>query len=282
MGRISIVTDSTADLSGDIVRRYNITVVPLKVFFGQEVFLDGVEITPDEFFRRQVAGEISSTSQPSPAEFVDHYGPLVDAGDEILSIHISSLMSGTVQSANLAKTILNYPGLEIVDSGLVSVAMGLMVLNLARAAEAGKTMSELLVMTEKMKRELSVYFMVDSLEYLQRGGRIGKAQAFLGTLLNVKPILTVKDGLVHPHEKVRGRSRACARLISIMEEKYGRGRKLQCWITHGDFPEGLQEVGKGMPERFDCAELITGRLGPVVGTHTGPGLVGMACLPAEE
>lgn len=282
MGKISIVTDSTADLPEDIVKRYNITVVPLKVFFGQEVYLDGVEITPDEFFRRQVAGEISSTSQPSPAEFVDYYRPLAEAGDEIISIHISSLMSGTVQSANLAKTMLNYPGLEVVDSGLVSVALGLIVLNLARAIEAGKTRAELMDMIGKMKRDLRVYFMVDSLEYLQRGGRIGKAQAFLGTLLNVKPILTIKDGLVYPHEKVRGRSKACSRLISLMEEKFGRGGRLQCWITHGDFPEGLEQVRKEMLETFDCVELLTARLGPVVGTHGGPGLVGLICLPAEE
>lgn len=282
MGKISIVTDSTADLPEEIVRRYNITVVPLKVFFGQEVYLDGVEITPDEFFRRQVAGEISSTSQPSPAEFVDYYRPLVEAGDDIISIHISSLMSGTVQSANLAKTMLNYPGLEVVDSGLVSVALGLIVLNLARAAEAGKTKAELMDMIGKMQRDLRVYFMVDSLEYLQRGGRIGKAQAFLGTLLNVKPILTIKEGLVYPHEKVRGRSKACARLISLMEEKFGRGSRLQCWITHGDFPEGLEEVRKVMLETFDCVELLTARLGPVVGTHGGPGLVGLICLPAQE
>jgi len=282
VAKISIVTDSTADLQEDIVRRYGITVVPLKVFFGQEVYLDGVEITPDEFFRRQVAGEISSTSQPSPAEFVEYYRPLAEAGDEIISIHISSLMSGTVQSANLAKTMLDYPALEVVDSGVVSVILGTMVLNLARAAEAGKSKSELMAMIEKMQRQTQVYFMVDTLEYLQRGGRIGKAQAFLGTLLNVKPILTLKDGLVHPHEKVRGRSKALSRLISIMEERFGKGSRLQCWITHGNFPEGLEEVKKGMQESFDCREILVGRLGPVVGTHTGPGLVGVTCLPVEE
>ncbi|MCL6610170.1 MAG: DegV family protein [Peptococcaceae bacterium] len=281
MGKISIVTDSTADLPEAIVKRYNITVVPLKVFFGPEVYLDGVEITPDEFFRRQVDGEFSSTSQPSPADFVEYYTPLVEAGDEIISIHISSQMSGTVQSASMARTALNYPALEVVDSGVVSVALGLLVLNAARAVEAGKTREEVLALVGEMMKELKVYFMVDTLEYLQRGGRIGRAQAFLGTLLNVKPILTIKDGLVHPHEKVRGRSRAIARLISLMEESFGRAGGLQCWITHGVFPEGMEEVKKGM-EKLDCREILTGRLGPVVGTHAGPGLVGLVCLPVKE
>ncbi len=104
----------------------------------------------------------------------------------------------------------------------------------------------------------------------------------MGTLLNVKPILTLKDGLVHPHEKVRGRSKALARLISLMEESFGPGSRLQCWITHGDFPEGLEEVKIKMAETFDCAEILTGRLGPVVGTHAGPGLVGLICLPVKD
>lgn len=281
MSRIRIVTDSTADLPGDIIKRYGITVVPLKVFFGREVFLDGVEITPDEFFRRQVAGEVSTTSQPSPVEFVDCYRPFVDAGDEIISIHISGSMSGTVQSANLARTMLEYPQLEVIDSGVVSVALGIMVVNAARAVAAGKTRAEISAMVKDMQRKLRVYFMVDTLEYLQRGGRIGRAQVFLGTLLNVKPLLTFRDGLVHPHEKVRGRTKACDRIVSLMQEEYGEGRRIQCWVAHGAFPEGLEMVKRGLSESFDCVEMITSRLGPVVGTHGGPGLVGAVCLPAD-
>ncbi|MFZ5652314.1 MAG: DegV family protein [Bacillota bacterium] len=280
MRRISIVTDSTADLPEDIVKRYNITVVPLKVFLGQEVLLDGVEITPDQFFRRQVAGEISSTSQPSPAEFVDYYKPMADAGSHIISIHISGHLSGTVQSANLARTMLKYDGLEVVDSGVTSVALGLLVLNAARAVEAGRSKEQVMAMIEEMKREIKVYFMVDSLEYLQRGGRIGRAQAFLGTLLNVKPILMLEGGLICPFEKARGRSKALGRLLSIQKEKFGEGG-IQAWVVHGDFHEGMEEVKRGLVENINCTEILTGRLGPVVGTHTGPGLVGIACLPAK-
>lgn len=282
MSKLSIVTDSTADLPVNIIKRYNITVVPLKVFFGQEVFLDGVEISADEFFRRQVAGDISSTSQPSPAEFVEYYKPLIESGDEIISIHISGKMSGTVQSANLAKKMLDYQGLDVVDSGVTSIVLGIMVINMARAIEEGKTKMEVLAMVDSMRSDLSIYFMVDSLTYLQRGGRIGKAQAFLGTLLNVKPILTLKDGQVFPQEKVRGRTKAIGRLVSILTERYGQGSRIQCCITHGWFQEGAEELRELLVQNFACTEILDSRLGPVVGTHTGPGLVGVVCLPAEN
>ncbi|MFZ5644604.1 MAG: DegV family protein [Bacillota bacterium] len=282
MGKVRIVTDSTADMPHDIVKRYNITVVPLKVFFGQEVYLDGVEITSEQFFKRQVAGEISSTSQPSPAEFVEIYTPMIEAGDDIISIHISSLMSGTVQSASLAKTMMNYSGLEVLDSGVVSVPLGIVVQNAARAAEEGKSRSEILELIQKWLRELEVYFMVDSLEYLQRGGRIGKAQAFLGTLLNVKPILTLGGGLICPYEKVRGKTKALGRLIDIMKEKLGQGSRLQCWVTHGVFPEGREALIKGLQDNFDCTEIVISRLGTVVGTHVGPSLAGLVCLPVKD
>ncbi|MHB8158003.1 MAG: DegV family protein [Desulfocucumaceae bacterium] len=282
MSIVSIVTDSTADLPLEIVNEYNITVVPLKVFFGQEEYLDGIDITPDQFFRRQVAGEISTTSQPSPAEFVDCYRPLIDAGKDIISIHISSLMSGTVQSANLARQMLNYPGLEVVDSEMVSIPVGCIVLLAARAAREGKSLSEIKALIGQWKQDIEVYFMVDSLEYLQRGGRIGKAQAFLGTLLNVKPILTIDEGLICPFEKVRGKSKALGRLISILRDKLGQGRRVQCWVTHGDFPEGMEEVKKGLLENFCCEEIFFSRLGPVVGTHVGPVMVGVVCIPVKE
>lgn len=282
MQKVSIVTDSTADLKPEIISKYNITVVPLRVFFGQEVFLDGVDITPDQFFRRQVQSkEISTTSQPTPVEFVDAYRPLAGAGNFIVSIHISSLMSGTVQSARLARTMLEYPDLEVVDSETASVVLGLMVINAARAASEGCSKDQILDMIREMKKNIEVYFAVDTLEYLQRGGRIGKAQAFLGTLLNVKPILTINEGLVSPYEKVRGKHKSQDRIIKIMQDKFGE-RKLQCFIVHGDDPEGLGRLKEKVLEKLNCAELFEGRLGPVVGTHVGPGIVGLVCLPLSE
>lgn len=281
MKKVRIVTDSTADLDRETYNRYGITMVPLKVFFGQEVFLDGVEITPDQFFRRQVDGkEMSTTSQPTPAEFVEAYKPLAEEGSAIISLHISAKMSGTVQSAQLARTMLNYPELEVIDSSVTSVPLGLMVINAARAAAEGKSKEEIIELIRFMQEKHLVYFAVDTLEYLQRGGRIGKAQAFLGTLLNVKPILTIKEGYVFPHEKVRGKAKSFDRIVRIMQDKFGE-REVQCFMVHGEDWEGIAQFKEKVHKGLNCVESFEGRLGPVVGTHVGPGVVGMVCMPVR-
>ncbi|KJS17972.1 MAG: degV family protein [Peptococcaceae bacterium BRH_c4b] len=282
MQKVRIVTDSTADLDRATYDRYGITMVPLRVFFGQEAFLDGVEITPEQFFKRQVEGkEMSSTSQPTPVEFVNAYRPLAEEGSSIISLHISALMSGTIQSAKLAKTMLDYKELEIIDSRVTSVVLGLMVINAARAAVEGRSKEEIIELIRFMKDNHQIYFAVDTLEYLQRGGRIGKAQAFLGTLLNVKPILTIKDGYVFPHEKVRGRAKAFDRIVSIMQDKFG-GQEVQCFLVHGEDWDGAAQLKEKAQKGLNCVEFFEGRLGPVVGTHVGPGVVGMVCLQKRE
>jgi DegV family protein with EDD domain len=281
MQRVRIVTDSTADLDRAAYDRYGIIMVPLRVFFGQEAFLDGVEILPEQFFERQVKGkEISSTSQPTPAEFVSFYRPLAEEGSSIISLHISALMSGTVQSAKLAKTMLDYPDIDIIDSGVTSIVLGLMVINAARAAAEGRSRDEIIALITRMRENYQVYFAVDSLEYLQRGGRIGKAQAFLGTLLNVKPILTITDGLVFPHEKVRGKVKSFDRIVRTLQEKFGE-RGVQCFVVHGEDREGMHQLEEKLRDGLNCVEMFQGRLGPVVGTHVGPSVVGVACLPAQ-
>ncbi|MFZ5591062.1 MAG: DegV family protein [Bacillota bacterium] len=279
---MAIVTDSTADLPAHLYKEHNITVVPLKVIFGQEMLLDGVEITPDRFFYRQaVLKEYSTTSQPSPAEFVAAYRPLLEAGGEVISLHISSRMSGTLQSARLAQSMLSSDHIEIIDSTRVSAALGLVVLNAARAAQRGAGRSEIMELISRQIRNLEVFFAVDTLEYLQRGGRIGRAQAFLGTLLNVKPILTMRDGYIHPFEKVRGKQKALQRMITAMQDRYGPGTRLQCVLVHGQDPQGLEELRQLVSQQLNCVEMIDCQLGCVVGSHVGPGVLGLVCLPLE-
>ncbi|WP_242826037.1 DegV family protein [Desulfurispora thermophila] len=279
---MAIVTDSTADLPAHLYKEHNITVVPLKVIFGQEMLLDGVEITPDRFFYRQaVLKEYSTTSQPSPAEFVAAYRPLLEAGGEVISLHISSRMSGTLQSARLAQSMLSSGHIEIIDSTRVSAALGLVVLNAARAAQRGAGRSEIMELISRQIRNLEVFFAVDTLEYLQRGGRIGRAQAFLGTLLNVKPILTMRDGYIHPFEKVRGKQKALQRMITAMQDRYGPGTSLQCVLVHGQDPQGLEELRQLVSQQLNCVEIIDCQLGCVVGSHVGPGVLGLVCLPLE-
>lgn len=280
MNRVRIVTDSTADLPRDLVEEYQITVVPLKVIFsGEEALRDGVDILPEEFFRRQLEKrEMSSTSQPTPAEFATVYSELAAGGHSIISIHISSVMSGTVQSARMAREMLPEADIEVVDSKLVSMGLGLVVLEAARAAAEGKSREEILGLVEKNLAQTKVYFVIDTLEYLARGGRIGKAQAFLGTILNIKPLLYLKDGTIHPYEKVRGKARAIERLVQVVEETAG-GQKIKCSIVHGANPDDMEQLRQKIISRLNCGVPVVSKLGAVVGTHTGPGVVGVVFSP---
>ncbi|MCL6634163.1 MAG: DegV family protein [Peptococcaceae bacterium] len=280
MSGIKIVTDSTADLPKRLVAEYGITVVPLKVIFeGDEPLRDGVDIETEQFYHRQIQKkEMSRTSQPTPAEFALAYSELAAGGNSIISIHISAGMSGTYQSAVMAKELLPGADIEVIDSRVVSLALGLLVLEAARAAKEGKSKEEILKDIDRMISEMQVYFVVDTLEYLARGGRIGKAQAFLGTILNVKPILYLKDGLIHPYEKVRGKARAIERLAQIAGEKAGR-QKVKCALVHGMDPDGMEQLRLKIANKLNYDSLVTSTLGAVVGTHVGPGVVGFIFIP---
>ncbi|HBT46768.1 MAG TPA: DegV family protein [Peptococcaceae bacterium] len=283
MAKIRIVTDSTCDIPPELLERYGIVVVPLKVMFGEEVYRDGVDLSSREFYAklRNTSG-LPTTSQPTPQEFMEAYRPLVKEGASIVSLHISGSLSGTLQSARLAKTMLNYDDLEIVDTRLVSMALGLAVLAAARAAAENRSKEEVLAAAGWVTEHLQAYFLVDTLEYLQRGGRIGKAQAFLGSLLHIKPVLMLKEGIIYPYEKVRGKARAMDRLVEIAVAKFGIMDDLWCALVHGDDPEGLEQLQEKMQNKLSCSWRLTGEIGPVVGTHAGPGLLGIVGCPAPQ
>jgi len=274
--KVRIITDSTADLPLELAERYGIIVVPLQVFFGAAGYRDGIDLTKEEFFQRlAVSSALPTTSQPAPADFAAVYRPLLEEGAEAVSIHISSLLSGTVQSAQLAKNMLNYEQLEIIDSQTVSVILGMIVLGAARAAEAGYSKNEVVALVRRIIADHKIFFMVDTLEYLQRGGRIGKAQAFLGAVMNVKPICTIKDGIVYPQEKVRGRNKALARVVQLLAGAF-HNEPVFCCMAHGNDYEGLAYAKELVQEHLNCAELLECQLGSVVGTHGGPGIQGIA------
>lgn len=275
MGNIRIVTDSTADLPSELVERYGIIVVPLKVIFSEhEVYRDGIDITPERFYAR-LAELPAATSQPSPAEFLEVYKPLAAQGDEIISLHISAALSGTANSAQAARAMLPLASIEVIDSKVTSIALGMAVLAAARAAQAQGTREEILNIIRAILASTGLYFMVDTLEYLQRGGRIGKAQAFLGTLLNIKPLLMLDDGLVCPLEKVRGQAKGLARLAAVLEES-AAGRRLEYGIVHGNAPELFEQLRHKLTERMGYGPSLVSRIGSVVGAHAGPGAVGVS------
>jgi len=273
--KVRIVTDSTADLPGDLVKEYGIAVVPLKVRFGDEVFLDGVDMNSRQFYERLSSGnQFSSTSQPSPAEFAEVYGKFVENGESIISIHISSAMSGTYQSAKLAAATFEEADIKVIDSRYVSTALGLAVLEAARAAREGRSRDEILELIYSILNKIEVYFFVDTLKHLEHGGRIGKATAFLGTVLNIKPVCTIKDGEVYPVEKVRGRKRALERLLQLAEER-SAGKKIRCSLVHGNDPDTLEKLKAEAKKRLNIDEMVCSQLGAVVGTHAGPGVLGI-------
>ena len=278
MNRIAIVTDSTADLPRELVAQYGITVVPLKVIFnGKEVFYDGVDLLPEQFYSRMAEkGQMATTSQPSPAEFAAVYQQLLPEAD-IISVHISSHLSGTVQSAKLASQMFPEHRIFVIDSKSGSMGIGLIVLEAARAIAAGNSLEEVLNIIHSAISKCEVIFFVDSLKYLKQGGRIGKASALLGTMLSIKPILRLNDGIIEPYEKVRGRSKALERLAQVFLEKTA-GKRVNYCLLHGDDQQGLETLLQRISPALPFDPPIFSRVGPVVGTHVGPGVVGITFI----
>lgn len=289
MSKVRIVTDSTADIPAELREKLGIETVPLKVSFGEESFIDGVTITPEAFYQKLVESSIMPiTSQPSPMEFLDMYKKLAedDPETEIISIHLSSVMSGTYQSAVLAKSMLedeegNKATVHVVDSRSASYGIGAQVIAAAEAAAAGKSAEEILSLIEQVRRDTLIFFMVDTLEYLQKGGRIGKASALIGSLLNIKPILTIDDeGYVSSIDKVRGQKKALARIVELMNKDLANKAKIRLKLAHVRNPEAAETLKQLIGENFEVQSCDNWMIGPVIVSHTGPGLVAIFVQPA--
>lgn len=278
MSKIRIVTDSTADLPLEIIKQYNITVVPLRVNFGNESFLEGKDLSPKGFYEKLISNDdiLPFTSQPSPGDFAAVYNTLASNGvEEIISIHLSKELSGTYQSALLAKSMLpDNIRINVIDSQLVSMGLGLIVLNIARAAYEGKNSEEIAKIISDLKNKINVFFVVDTLEYLQKGGRIGKASSLVGTLLSIKPILTINSGEVHAYEKIRGKGKALDRIVDIALHKVGK-EKVQCAIVHSNSLDTALRLHEKILTKLNCSEIFISDIGAVVGTHVGPGTLAL-------
>jgi len=278
---IKIVSDSTCSLPPDVIQKFDIRVVPLNVHFGEgRIFQEGIDLTNDEFYAMLAANpELPTTSQPSPGQFREVFAELAAAGHDVLCIIISSKLSGTYQAALDARHMLPDANILIVDSYFVAAALGLMVVTAAEMAEEGCSMDEIVARVEQMRRDMKLYFVVDTLEYMQRGGRIGMAAAFLGTLLKVKPILTLDEGIVKPLDLVRSKRKAIQRLLSELEAHVAPGQPVQAIVMHAQVPGEVNELEAEVRRRFNCQRTIFGEVGPVIGTHTGPGVLGAAICP---
>jgi DegV family protein with EDD domain len=275
---IKIVTDSTAYLPETMVRKHDIRVVPLYVHFGNDAFREGVELSNDEFYARlKESPALPTTSQPSAGEFHAVFQKLVEAGHEIITLTISSKLSGTWNSAMAAKEMLPDAPITVIDSLSTSVGLHLMIEAALKAIASGATRQGIEDQIEEIKEKLRLLFVVDTLEYLAKGGRIGNAKAFMGTLLKVKPILVLQDGAIEPLEQVRSKRKACSRMLDLVEEYLGdQASQGKIALTHALVREEAQALAQEIQSRFGCAEPLVADLGPAIGTHTGPGVIGVA------
>jgi DegV family protein with EDD domain len=275
--KIKIVTDSTSDIPAPLARELDVAVVPLNVRFGSQSYKDRVDLDSAEFFRQLgSSGELPTTSLPSPGDFAAAYERLIGKYESIISIHISGRLSGTCQSARTALLELKGKDITVLDSGTVSSALLLIVVRAARAAKAGLGRDEILRQIEEDRGNVSIHFVVDTLNYLKRGGRIGRAGHLIGSLLNVKPILTVNEGIIDSAAMVRSRPKAFRRVAEILKEKYPSPRLSA--ISHANALEESREVWNIIREFFPDVEIITSEIGPVIGTHTGPGCIEISML----
>jgi DegV family protein with EDD domain len=237
MSKVMIVTDSTSNLTPALLDGNPIRVLPLQLIWGHRIYRDGIDISAKDFYvDLEKATIMPTTSQTTPEEFKQAYAELIEEGYDILSIHISSKLSGTLDSATQAKRAFPEAHIELVDSLSTSMAMGLQVMAAARLAANGGSLQECKALAEKAKDQTGVYFAVNTLEYLKRGGRIGGASAFLGTALGLKPVLELKDGRVEAIERVRTMSKATDRLLDLLEERIGGKRPVRLSTLHADAP----------------------------------------------
>ena len=276
-----MVTDSTADIAPDLVAELGIHVVPLKVIFGEDEFVDGVTIQAPEFYKKLESSDVfPTTSQPSPGEFVERYEEIGAGADGIVSIHISAKLSGTYDSAIQASEQLagEGPEIRVIDGKSASMGTGLTVLAAARAARDGANFDEVAALADDLVSRTHVLFLLDTLEYLKRGGRIGTAAAFIGTLLKFHPLLGIIDGEVAPIARPRSKQKGITALLSRLE---AAGSIEQAAIIVANDPATANDLATQVANLtgLDVPPSIT--IGPVIGAHAGPGLVGVAYIVAN-
>lgn len=278
--KVTIITDSTVDLPAHFQDELMIDIIPLHIIWGEERFLDNIDITPDQFYNRlPKTRETPTTSQPSAQEFVEKFNAYLSKGQDILGIFISAGLSGTVNSANQAKDIVGAQNIEIIDSKFTSLGTGFQVITAARAAMRGASLEECKLAAEKTRQSTKIYFVVSTLEFLRRGGRIGGASALLGSALDIKPILTIKDGKIEALAKVRTIKKALLHIVELFESDMRGKDKIYVGFSQATAPENALFLKEKVLERFsrdNFVEIIDAGLSPVIGVHAGPGALALS------
>ncbi len=276
MSKVRVVTDSASDIPPAMARELEITVVPCNVHFGQRTYRDGVDLNSDEFFAELARSPIlPTTSQPSVGTFEETYRRLAEETDQIISIHLPEKLSVTLNSARLAAQALSEIEIAIVDSGQVSMSQGWLAIIAARAARQGKSLADIVALVRDAIPRLRLVAMLDTLEYIRRGGRIGRVAAMLGTLLKVKPLVQVLHGEALPLENARTRRGALRRLAEIAADM---APFEELAVMHAHAPALAQELAGMLAHLHPPERILIGQVGAILGTHVGPGAVGICCV----
>lgn len=279
---LRIVTDSTSDLSLELQKEYDIEVVPLTVHFGPESYLDGVEMDAAGFWAKlKTSPHHPKTAQPAPGDFLEVYKRLHAEGHEILSIHVSGLLSGTMNSAQIAAQMLPDAKITLVDTKSVTLGLGMAAIEASRMARKGHGVAEIVPVIQGICDRMNIFFTLDTLEFLQKNGRVGKAQALLGGLLGIKLILQVdREGLVAPADKVRGKSKVLPRALELAQERVPAGRRVKVALLHTQARAEAEAWLEELKKLYQVEEAFVAEIGPVVATNAGPGTVGFAFYEA--
>jgi len=276
---VKIVTDSSADIPPELLKEFDITVVPLYVRFGNDVFKDKVDISNEEFYKRLVSGEVfPATSQPTPLDFKQVYEELAKDADGIVSVHLSAKLSGTIPSALQAReSMQNSCPIEIIDSLSITIGLGMVCLEAARAAKAGKNMEEVVKIASDAVNEIHLMAIFDTLKYLAKGGRIGKAQSLMGAMLNIKPLIGLKDGEVVPLSKARSYSKAMEQQYEFIQKAVKEGDVKEVSIMYNTSQDEANALADRIAPLCPREKILMGEIGPILGTHGGPNML-VVCL----
>ena len=281
MSKVALVTDSTSYIPRDIRKKYPITVVPQVVIWEGQTYEDDVTITPEQFYTRlRTAKVMPSTSQVSVVNMLNAYSNLLEQGYDVLGVFLSEKLSGTWQSAQLAREELpsGKEKVDFVDSQTTAMALGFIVLQVAKAAVDGASLADCKALAEKARQHVGVYLTVETLEFLHRGGRIGGAQRFLGTALNLKPILEVTGGRVEPVERVRTKGKSIDRIVELVAERCKDKTPVRMATLHADSESDAKVMLDKIAQLVNPVESVFAAVSPAVGANTGPGTVGLAWM----
>ncbi len=281
MPRITVVTDSSAALPPKLLARHSIRVVPLALIWGTQVFHDDVDMTPEQFYERLSHDPtLPTTSQPSPEQFTSVYEEVAPGCDGIVAVLISSRLSATTSSAHTAASQFTRVPVRVVDSHSTVMGLGFAALAAARVADQDASLDDVVETAQSVAEAMNVLFTVDTLTYLHRGGRIGGASRFLGTILNVKPLLHLTEGRIDALERVRTRRNAMSRMVELMAKRLS-GRPSRVAVIHANAPNEADTLLSLARKRLSCVELHTAHISPAIGVHTGPGTLGLVAYPME-